>query len=87
MVFGSTLFANTQGGRINLHYLNILEDLEQLGSYSWGSVMLSHLYKCLDNRVLTGHSYLGGCVGFLMLWSFEYIAICRPIQRLENSEL
>ena len=44
-LLGSTLFTNKKGTHIHMCYLPLLKDLTQTAIYSWGSIVLAHLYK------------------------------------------
>ena len=44
-LIGSTLFIDKKGTHIYMCYLPLLRDLTQTSMYSWGSVVLTHLYR------------------------------------------
>ncbi|XP_060210831.1 protein MAINTENANCE OF MERISTEMS-like [Lycium barbarum] len=44
IIFGSILFPNISGSHVSLKYLLFLEDLGELGCYSWGVAVLAYLY-------------------------------------------
>ncbi|XP_060178035.1 protein MAIN-LIKE 2-like [Lycium barbarum] len=47
IIFWGILFANTLGSHVSLKYLLFLEDLGDLGCYSWGTAVLAYLYRAL----------------------------------------
>ena len=85
-LFGTTMFHNTHGASVDKVlgvYAQEIADAAQgeVPLYSWGSAVLAATYRGLcdacqkteDNAVLTG------CPLLLQLWSYERIAIGRPI--------
>ena len=44
-LIGSALFIDKKGTHIHKCYLPLLRDLTQTSMYSWGSVVLTHLYR------------------------------------------
>lgn len=47
ILFGNFLFPETTGIMVNMMYLTLLRDLNKTRTYSWGSIVLSHLYSAL----------------------------------------
>ena len=85
-LFGTTMFNNTHGASVDKVlgvYAQEISDAAQgeVPVYSWGSAVLAATYcglcdacqKSEENAVLTG------CPLLLQLWSYERIAIGRPI--------
>ncbi|XP_055962359.1 protein MAIN-LIKE 2-like [Mercurialis annua] len=68
-------FSDTNSGQIGLRILPHLEDLTAIGSISWGSAALAHLYRemCLCTMVSQNRRNIGGPLWILQLWAFEYI--------------
>ncbi|KAL9673051.1 hypothetical protein QQ045_029304 [Rhodiola kirilowii] len=59
-LIGSTLFTDKSGKTIPLYYLPLLEDLDRVRHYSWGSVVLVYLYSNMCSACKIGHSQLAG---------------------------
>lgn len=78
--FGKFLFPNTSGDRVHTMYLPVLEDIETIRSYSWGSACLASLYRelCDVTTSKKKHPTISVCAILLQTW-----AHCRiiPIQR------
>ncbi|PIA32468.1 hypothetical protein AQUCO_04500224v1 [Aquilegia coerulea] len=76
--FGVFLFPN-DNGTIDSRYLSLMEDLDRVPQFSWGSAVLEDLfnwfYKFKNDKKLT---YMGSCLIFLQLWSYEHIDVARP---------
>ncbi|XP_050215413.1 serine/threonine-protein phosphatase 7 long form homolog [Mercurialis annua] len=73
-------FSDTNSGQIGLRILPHLEDLTALGSISWGSAALAHLYRemCLCTMVSQNRRNIGGPLWILQLWAFERLRPFRP---------
>jgi hypothetical protein len=78
--FGKFLLPDTSGDRINTMYLPLLEDINTIKSYSWGSACLASLYRGLCDVVTStsANPTFGGCVLLIQAWTHCRI---RPIQR------
>ncbi|WJZ81334.1 hypothetical protein VitviT2T_001182 [Vitis vinifera] len=68
-LIGSALFTDKKGTHIHMCYLPLLRDLTQTSMYSWGSVVLAHLYRELCRASLDGATVIARCVTLLQLWS------------------
>ena len=47
VILGGILFPNTSGNLISLQYLAFLDPIHDVGKYSWGSAILTYLYRAL----------------------------------------
>jgi hypothetical protein len=75
--FGKFLLPDTSGDRIHTMYLPLLEDIDTIKSYSWGSACLASLYRGLCD-VVTSTSQnptFGGCVLLIEAWAHCRIRI------------
>ena len=54
-LFGSVMFADSNGDSIPMCYLELLRDLEGSRKYNWGGAVLAHLYYnlCQSCKVST----------------------------------
>ncbi|XP_022683873.1 serine/threonine-protein phosphatase 7 long form homolog [Setaria italica] len=61
-------------------WIHCLTDWHQAGSYSWGSAVLSFLYRqlCEACRRSSGSPSVGGCVYLLQLWMWSRLPVGRP---------
>jgi hypothetical protein len=79
------MFNNTHGNSIDrillLYALEIADRDEDVPPYSWGEAVLAATYHRLCNgcRKTHGNAILAGCPLLLLLWSYERLAVGRPI--------
>ncbi|KAL9682071.1 hypothetical protein QQ045_013864 [Rhodiola kirilowii] len=59
-LIGSTLFSDKSGKTIPLYFLPLLEDLDRVRNYSWGSAVLACLYSNMCGACTIGHNQLAG---------------------------
>ena len=84
-LFGYIMFNNTHGNsvdRILLPYAQETADGdEDVSPYSWGEAVLAATYRGLcDGCMKThGNAILSGCPLLLQLWSYERLAVGRPL--------
>ncbi|XP_062193625.1 uncharacterized protein LOC133897064 [Phragmites australis] len=74
------LFPDASGDLYPFHPFPLIADLENIGSYSWGSATLAYLYRAMCDacRRQSDQSNLTGCLLLLQLWSWERFPIGRP---------
>ncbi|KAL9672038.1 hypothetical protein QQ045_028286 [Rhodiola kirilowii] len=77
-MLGSSLFSDSSGSEISLHFLPLLADLDSLLSYSWGGAVLAYLYHSLCNACESKATQLSGCAILLQLWVWEHMISGRP---------
>lgn len=63
-LFGSVLFPDPSGNKVNLKWLLFLEDFRKCGQFAWGAAVLAHIYRELGKVSLMGHT---DCCCFLAL--------------------
>lgn len=75
-------------GRMSLIYLPLIADLSRVSTYSWGSAVLSFLYRSLCS-VASSHNIknIGGSLLLLQLWSWERFHVGRPLVRSPCTEM
>ena len=85
-LFGYILFNNSHGhcvDRVLLPYAQEIADADEdaIPLYSWGSAVLACTYRglCKLSRQNDRNAVLTGCPILLQLWSYERIAIGRPM--------
>jgi len=64
---GSTLFTNKTNIPIDMVYLDCMVDLNAIGKWSWGEMILAYLYDYLDDFVCPCNKTMAGCVTFMMV--------------------
>jgi hypothetical protein len=85
-LFGTTMFNNTHGASVDKVlgvYAQEIADAApgEVPQYSWGSAVLAATYRglCDACQKTDEGAVLTGCPLLLQLWSYERIAIGRPI--------
>ena len=84
-LFGYIMFNNTHGNSVDMiliPYAREIADADKdVPPYSWGSAVLAAMYRGLcDSCTKTrGEAILTGCPLLLQLWSYERLAVGRPI--------
>ncbi|XP_060195348.1 protein MAIN-LIKE 1-like [Lycium barbarum] len=48
IIFGGITLPNTSGADMSIRYLLFIEDLDQLGCYSWGAAVMAYMYRGFD---------------------------------------
>nr|XP_017250727.1 PREDICTED: serine/threonine-protein phosphatase 7 long form homolog [Daucus carota subsp. sativus] len=79
VVVGAVLFPTTSRNVVHPRYLRHLRTLREIPTWSWGSAVLSYLYRGLYHATQKDAKKISGCVWLLMLWSYERFEIGRPI--------
>ncbi|KAF4393961.1 hypothetical protein G4B88_025930 [Cannabis sativa] len=75
--FGTFLFPNANG-TVDSRLLSYIQDVDSIRRFSWGEAVLKDVCNWLDQRKMKSVKYVGGCLLFLQIWSFEHIDIARP---------
>ncbi|KAL9274933.1 MAIN-LIKE 1-like protein [Drosera capensis] len=69
--FGTFLFPNTTG-KVDSHYLCLLEDIDMVSDYAWGAAVLEDIFHWLSRRKEEGIVYVGGClILLLIIWTLQ----------------
>ena len=64
---GCVLFGDKSNKRIELIYLQTMDDYDTMRDYSWGGMSLAYLYHCLSEVSLPKGKALGGSTTLLMV--------------------
>ncbi|KAM3324095.1 hypothetical protein P3S67_005246 [Capsicum chacoense] len=80
LILGAIQFSNTSGNRLSLRFLYFIIDLDETGTYNWGSAVLAYLYHCLCQIFIEGKK-LGGFVPLLQVWIWERVLPFRSIPK------
>ena len=73
-VVGSILFPTSSRNVVHPRYIRHLRTLSHVRTWSWGSAVLSYLYRSLATAAQKGSKKISCCVWLLMLWSYERFA-------------
>ncbi|KAL0283481.1 UNVERIFIED_CONTAM: hypothetical protein Sangu_2886300, partial [Sesamum angustifolium] len=60
LLLGGTMYPDSSENLVSLLYLAKLDDIVEVRNYSWGSVVLSFLYRELCNATTKGKAVIGG---------------------------
>ena len=93
-LLGGTLLVNGTGNAVDkvlIHYATAIADAEgedDVVMYSWGSAVLAATYHglCEACTKTDANGLLTGCPLLLQLWSYERIAIGRPLLEMSPYE-
>jgi hypothetical protein len=83
--FGRFLLPDTSDDRVHTMYLPLLEDIDTIRSYSWGSTSLTLLYRGLCDAATSKKSSptIYGCVILLQAWAHSRIKLFKHQRVLE----
>ncbi|XP_075508101.1 serine/threonine-protein phosphatase 7 long form homolog [Primulina tabacum] len=78
MIIGGCMFPDSEGAAVKLMYLQFLEDIEFVNTYSWGSAVLAYLYRELCDTSMSLKVDLCGPVQILQIWVWSRIILLCP---------
>ncbi|CAK9166390.1 unnamed protein product [Ilex paraguariensis] len=78
LLIGGCLFADKSQNKVQLMFLQHLEDLDDTGKLSWGSAALACLYREMCRATAPDSSDIGGPLILLQLWAWERLTHIRP---------
>ncbi|KAF7812885.1 serine/threonine-protein phosphatase 7 long form-like protein [Senna tora] len=70
-LIGGMLMVDHSSHYVYLMYLPLLKDLQQAGTYSWGSAVLAHLYCELCNATNKNQKEIAGCQTLVHMWAWD----------------
>jgi hypothetical protein len=75
--FGNFLLPDTSGDRVHTMYLPLLEDIDTINSYSWGTACMSSLYRAMCDVVISeaDNPAVGGCALLIQAWAYSRIRV------------
>ncbi|RYR13284.1 hypothetical protein Ahy_B04g070366 isoform K [Arachis hypogaea] len=79
MLLGTQLFADKSSNRIHIRWLPFVARLEEMGGYSWRSVALAWLYRCMCQVANRHVVKLAGPLQLLQSWIFWRFPGFRPV--------
>ncbi|CAN1145449.1 Protein MAIN-LIKE 2 [Linum perenne] len=81
------MFCERTGSVVHAYYLTVLQDWEAASRFSWGSAVLSVLYREMSKAVLginatsSPRGDLGGWATIVHIWTYERISFMAPVPR------
>lgn len=85
---GDFLFADCSL-RVDKRWCVLLDSLDDVGSYDWGTPALGNLYKTLDDQSSCKQKDMSGMWMILLFWYYFYFRNCQPVLKdnLRDDEL
>ncbi|XP_012847959.1 PREDICTED: serine/threonine-protein phosphatase 7 long form homolog [Erythranthe guttata] len=77
-LLGKLLFVDKSGSKVKPDFFPLLEYIDQIHEYSWGSATLAFLYRQLGMASRAGAAQICGCLTLLDCWIHEYFLCFRP---------
>ena len=82
-LMGSVLFPDHSGNLVPLRLLPFLEDFAVAGQYSWGSAVLSYLYRELCKCTDYNRREIGGMAMLVQLWAWDRFPSIAPTPSMD----
>ncbi|KAH7842388.1 hypothetical protein Vadar_004744 [Vaccinium darrowii] len=79
-LMGASIFSDKSSKCLHLMFLPLLEDLDQVGQYSWGSGALGWLYRDLCRAIVPTAHEIGGCLILLQVWAWDRFPYSAPLR-------
>ncbi|RZC53338.1 hypothetical protein C5167_012185 [Papaver somniferum] len=70
-ILGTRVFPDTSGNRVSVNYLQYLDPLEEVCSYSWGTVVMEHLMTEMRRTSKAVTNQFVGNFTLLQVWAYE----------------
>ncbi|KAF7845062.1 serine/threonine-protein phosphatase 7 long form-like protein [Senna tora] len=80
-LLGCFLMPDTSGNLQSLMYLPLLENLDDVKKFSWGSAVLAYLYRSLCHATDYKEVNIGGCMHLLTVWAWDRFPLLAPRQK------
>ncbi|XP_073064141.1 serine/threonine-protein phosphatase 7 long form homolog [Primulina eburnea] len=78
MIIGGCMLPDSDGCSVNLMYLRLLRDTNQVSKYNWGSAVLAFLYRELCTVSTIGKGEIAGPIFILQVWALSRITFLCP---------
>ncbi|XP_012854148.1 PREDICTED: serine/threonine-protein phosphatase 7 long form homolog [Erythranthe guttata] len=77
-LLGKLLFVDKSESKVKADFFPLLEQIDMISDYSWGSATLAYLYRQLGMATRAEAAQMGGCLTLLECWIYEYFPCFRP---------
>lgn len=77
-LIGGYILPDKSSNRVNLKYLPLLKNFNEISSYNWGSACLTNLYRKLCKTATCTTSTMGGCTLLLQSWVWYRMSFLAP---------
>ncbi|XP_026442368.1 protein MAIN-LIKE 1-like [Papaver somniferum] len=71
-VLASVIFPDSKGNRVSVNLLQLLDTLEEVSKYSWGTAIVAHLNAQLAKASRERTSQMNGNLALLQVWIYEH---------------
>ncbi|XP_026410472.1 protein MAINTENANCE OF MERISTEMS-like [Papaver somniferum] len=71
-VLASVGFPNTKGNRVSANLLQLLDPLEDVNKYSWGSAIVAHMNGQLFQASRERTSQINGILALIQVWIYDH---------------
>ncbi|XP_016165240.1 serine/threonine-protein phosphatase 7 long form homolog [Arachis ipaensis] len=78
MLLSTQLFGDKSANWVHIWWLSFVANLDDIGSYSWGSAALAWLYRCMCRVANRNVTNLAGPLQLLQSWIFWRFLSLRP---------
>ncbi|KAL8548950.1 hypothetical protein ACS0TY_008006 [Phlomoides rotata] len=79
LLLGGLMMPDSSRCSISLLYLGFLENVTRAGTYSWGSAVLTDLYRELYTASHADKNTIAGALSLLQIWAWSRIVAVQPI--------
>ncbi|XP_059306600.1 protein MAIN-LIKE 2-like [Lycium ferocissimum] len=79
IIFGAILFPNTSGSHMSLRYLRYIDDLAEIGCYSWGAAVLGYMYRGFCRCSMGTRVEVPAFCSLLQIWVWTRLRPFQPI--------
>ncbi|XP_026411092.1 uncharacterized protein LOC113306362 [Papaver somniferum] len=73
---GNVFFPDNSGNMMNVHYLRLLKNLDEIKNYSWATTTLAYLLNSLRKASRVGATEIAGNVALLMVSLVTFFLVC-----------
>ncbi|XP_026424036.1 protein MAIN-LIKE 1-like isoform X1 [Papaver somniferum] len=74
-VIGSIICSDKSGASVHVYFLQCLEDLNRVNTYSWATACLAWIYHHLGQGSRSEVSSMAGCMTVLQVWVYDHFPI------------
>ncbi|XP_026459346.1 protein MAINTENANCE OF MERISTEMS-like [Papaver somniferum] len=83
---GTVFFPDNSGNRVNVHYLQMLKNLDNIKNYSWATSTFAYLLDIPRKASRVGATEIAGNIALLMAWVYDHFPSLRPPTEWEEHD-
>ncbi|XP_026442648.1 protein MAINTENANCE OF MERISTEMS-like [Papaver somniferum] len=69
---GTVIFPDTSGNRVDVYYLQLLENLDEMNKYSWATGVLAFVLGEMSKRSRIKTNQIGGYLTLVQVWIYDH---------------